>query len=592
MADAITIKALQDASLDAKSLEDVVNGDEAKQVTTRLGETYPSVKKAIKMLFENGGIAGRFKTLVDLQASSLVDGAYALVSDDAGDKNGIYIKDDGIWVKSEYDVLTSLKNYKNALISSEKSSGNLLDLFDSNGTPYGYIRNDAHLGLVGLRDTLQNMLNPIDDSYKPVSDGVNIIELTDKDGVPLLALSRSGELTVNSINAKINNIESSNFAKTISKLKADSAASKNFDRLIALSQSSEVNIEHVFYDVNNHGYDQVSSAFGVRLAKDKFLLFYSPTVGSGDFAVSHTECVKLTVGEDNSLSFDDPVQITSSGSDEHGEFAMVASTSTILTTGAKKGRIILSVLKRWGETKDESYILISDDDGANWSEPKHIKQFVPKYDEWRLTGGAPGNGIQITEGKHKGRIIIPYWHATQEYPNGGDMRSIALISDDDGETFFVGAESSLPYSNECIAAELDTDVIVFYMRVDNNHNKRYRAFSYDGGITLSDYQIAPEFVAGDVAAGLVQCKNDYDFNSKKTVMTAPITSRRGDPYFFISYNGINFDVIKSFSVGYGIAYSSVMPIDAGRFLVLCEDAVRRQAKLHIINLKFLLSGDA
>lgn len=48
MADAITIKALQDASLDAKSLEEVVNGDENVVVTTRLGETYPSIKSVLE----------------------------------------------------------------------------------------------------------------------------------------------------------------------------------------------------------------------------------------------------------------------------------------------------------------------------------------------------------------------------------------------------------------------------------------------------------------------------------------------------------------------------------------------------------------
>ncbi len=102
MAESITIKALQDASLDAKSLEEVVNGNEVKQVTTRKGETYPSVKKAIKTLFENGGLpATPFATKALMTASALVDGDYAQVTDDAVN-NGLYVKTAGVWVKSAY----------------------------------------------------------------------------------------------------------------------------------------------------------------------------------------------------------------------------------------------------------------------------------------------------------------------------------------------------------------------------------------------------------------------------------------------------------------------------------------------------------
>lgn len=121
MADAITIKALQDASLDAKSLEDVVNGDEAKQVTTRLGETYPSVKKAIKTLFENGGLpAVPFTTKALMEVSALFDGDYAQVTDDMVN-NGLYVKTGGSWVKSEYDPVTQAKNNLESYLIEEGS---------------------------------------------------------------------------------------------------------------------------------------------------------------------------------------------------------------------------------------------------------------------------------------------------------------------------------------------------------------------------------------------------------------------------------------------------------------------------------------
>ena len=49
MAEPITLDQLKNASLDAKTLEAVVNGNTNTIVTSRLGETYPSLKKLLKL---------------------------------------------------------------------------------------------------------------------------------------------------------------------------------------------------------------------------------------------------------------------------------------------------------------------------------------------------------------------------------------------------------------------------------------------------------------------------------------------------------------------------------------------------------------
>ena len=112
MAEPISIQQLKDASLDVKSLEEVVNGDENVVVTTRLGETYPSVKGSIKKVFETGGLpATPFATKALMTASALVDGKYAMVTDDVAN-NGLYAKTSGTWVKSSYDPIGMLNAYK------------------------------------------------------------------------------------------------------------------------------------------------------------------------------------------------------------------------------------------------------------------------------------------------------------------------------------------------------------------------------------------------------------------------------------------------------------------------------------------------
>lgn len=147
MANEITLKALQDASVDAKSLEEVVNGNETKQVTTRLGESYPSVKKAIKTLFENGGLpAAPFKDYNTMVASSLPDDSYAVVTESPQPEyNGLYIKINGAWVRSGYDTFTQSVVATNNAIDSLKSTliKNSSNLFNADDTKSGYIDVDG-----------------------------------------------------------------------------------------------------------------------------------------------------------------------------------------------------------------------------------------------------------------------------------------------------------------------------------------------------------------------------------------------------------------------------------------------------------------
>ena len=99
----ISLEQLENASEDVEALGLAVNGDDTTTVTTRLNRTYPTLAKAIKDIFERGGLpATPFATKALMTASALVDGDYAMVTDDT-DNNGLYVKTAGSWVKSKYD---------------------------------------------------------------------------------------------------------------------------------------------------------------------------------------------------------------------------------------------------------------------------------------------------------------------------------------------------------------------------------------------------------------------------------------------------------------------------------------------------------
>lgn len=212
MADAITIKALQDASLDAKSLEEVVNGNDTKQVTTRLGENYPSVKKAIKTLFENGGLpATPFETKALMTASTLVDGDYAMVTGEYIN-NGLYQKEAGSWVKSLYDpVSQSLRNTADVKESfiGEKSDLKSLFLFEDNagsvvasiGLDGNIVTPSANLNKIQsnvdflnlFRGTLDELGDKV--GFEPLSD--NLFDFEDSVGTVAAAITQQGNIKIN-----------------------------------------------------------------------------------------------------------------------------------------------------------------------------------------------------------------------------------------------------------------------------------------------------------------------------------------------------------------------------------------------------------
>lgn len=99
MTEPITLEQLKNASLDAKTLEQVINGDDNTDVTSRLGATYPTLDKALKMMLENGLLgATPFATYQAMTASSLGNDSYAVVTNDNDPlKNGIYQKISGTW---------------------------------------------------------------------------------------------------------------------------------------------------------------------------------------------------------------------------------------------------------------------------------------------------------------------------------------------------------------------------------------------------------------------------------------------------------------------------------------------------------------
>ena len=137
------------------------------------------------------------------------------------------------------------------------------------------------------------------------------------------------------------------------------------------------------------------------------------------------------------------------------------------------------------------FVSHSEDDGRTWSKPREITRDVkPTNWTWYATG--PGAGIQMEQGPHRGRMVIPCDHI-----EAGTKRyfSHVIYSDDHGQTWHLGGTTPEDKVNECEVVELTNGRLMLNMRnYDRSQRSRQVAVSSDGGMTWSDQRHATELI--------------------------------------------------------------------------------------------------
>lgn len=145
----------------------------------------------------------------------------------------------------------------------------------------------------------------------------------------------------------------------------------------------------------------------------------------------------------------------------------------------------------------------SDDDGATWSPMRLITDQIK--DSWMtFLGIGPGNGIRLEHGEHAGRLLVPCYFSTED---GTEHSAAALISDDDGATWYRGSspnddrevdgvrvdprtftDSALTMTESAIV-EVGSRVHMFSR---SQHPRVLRTYSDDGGTTWSEVVEDPQ----------------------------------------------------------------------------------------------------
>lgn len=150
---------------------------------------------------------------------------------------------------------------------------------------------------------------------------------------------------------------------------------------------------------------------------------------------------------------------------------------------------------RKGKGLREVWYKSSTDGGITWGDAVNITTQVhrPKQpalnaaynfpDDWRSYANTPGHGMQLTEGRHKGRIYIAANHSAGiPKSNFADYQAHGFYTDDHGKTFKLSETISVEGGNEATAAELSGGRLMFNARNQKGDVRaRIVAISYDGG---------------------------------------------------------------------------------------------------------------
>ncbi|MEU9094014.1 exo-alpha-sialidase [Streptomyces sp. NPDC048428] len=225
---------------------------------------------------------------------------------------------------------------------------------------------------------------------------------------------------------------------------------------------------------------------------------------------------------------------------------------------------------------DYSY---SDDDGLTWTHRRITKQI--KNPAWGGMFAASGEGIQLRNGAHKGRLIQQY-----AIRNNGANYAVSAYSDDHGATWRTGTPVG-PGGDENKTVELNDGTVML-----NNRSAPYRtiAYSTDGGVTYTPFVQDTELPDPANNASVMRYAPDAPASDPQSswllFSNTEATSRKNLTVKMSCDNGKTWPIKKVVDAG-AAAYSTLTRLPGGRLGLLYERGNYEHITYSSFDLKWL-----
>ncbi|MEU2063275.1 sialidase family protein [Streptomyces sp. NPDC013455] len=213
-----------------------------------------------------------------------------------------------------------------------------------------------------------------------------------------------------------------------------------------------------------------------------------------------------------------PLQVVNEGAgDTHGNPAPVVDHTT--------GRIWLAETYNTGRTDSAGcsvpcdrtpHLQYSDDDGRGWSPPRDLSpEILPAdWNSWYATG--PVHGIQLTRGRHAGRLVFGVNTETWDGSRVTANHAALIVSDDHGGHWRIGATDSWPIAADrtfrqkpselTLAERGDGSILVSGREQDGTDlGHRTQATSRDGGTGFTGpFRALPDLYTPQVQGSMLR----------------------------------------------------------------------------------------
>jgi len=176
-----------------------------------------------------------------------------------------------------------------------------------------------------------------------------------------------------------------------------------------------------------------------------------------------------------------------------------------------------------GTSRDTRRVFVTStrDDGRTWTTPREITDQV-KLPHWNWYATGPGVGIQLRNGPHRGRLVIPCDHKARE-DGQFQFRSHVIYSDDHGITWQLGGMTA-DGTNESQIVELENGDLLLNMRRASKVEEPYRIVSRstDAGLSWSEWWFEEQLPGPRCQASLIT----YPGLANYLLFSNPASTRR------------------------------------------------------------------